>query len=511
MTFTFPLSSFFESSGNQAATFGEELRDGIVTFACGIWSAYPDFITEGTLPAQSFARGFMNQACSPIQPAVPAPTMGFTGGQCVDVLYNVDVQVVLRNTVGACPITTNTTVTVQVLGPISGVEKVVTNPNSTTATCFSASPYPVDQVTYNVVGNSTAQVVTNAPDGRGVPTTPLSTVDILGVSRVDGMPDNCGNPPIGYPPTNPTSQDLTTIINIVNLDGLNNSYEIVYNKISNNYNFPLGFKVNGINVTLDFGGLTFHGPADITQPTSGNDPLPPGSDGGEDGVGGNNDTVYDFQDYLIFPSFSVPDVLDKELEYLICTDGVIETITTIIKTIPSYSPTLDLLVDLIGAILTELCDIMDVEPTVGLPDYYGLKPGVDRPAIVYLYKEFINGTWDASTYSSTVSNPSAAAVAAINTITVPDKTMGTIVKSIALNDGGKIKVSGNTEMEAQTNFNFLINQVDSSFLPTDVAGSTITTTYQSLQIKTVKCRQIEYYPTGKQAGVSPFIRRVIDP
>lgn len=496
MSFTFPLSDFFESSGNSAAVFGEQLRDGIAGFACGLWSAYPAFITEGTLPGQSFARGFMNQMCSPIQSAVPAPQPPFVGGQCSGVQYKVDFEFEVVN----------------IFDPLD--IRIFTD------TLFTMLPGAILQVTIDRPSNTVYNFDLIFDDGNGQTSTstdPFGTpwrstgnFQQIVITRTDGMPDTCGDPEVQYTSPPPTSIDLSTTINITNLDGVDNVYNVVYNKISNNYNFPLGFKVNGVNVTLDFGGLTFHGPSDIVQPTSGNDPLPPGSDGGEDGVGGQNDTIFPLQDFLVFPSFTTPDVLEDTIEYLVCESGIISTITTTLKTIPAQSFGLKLLIELIGFLLQEICEATAVEPIVGLPEYYGLRPGVDRPAIVYLYKEFINGVWDPSTYSSTVPNPNAAAVAAINTILPPDKTMGTIVTSLTLSDGSNIKASGDTEMESLNNFNFLLNQVDPSLIQPDAAQRTTVTSYPRLQVKTVKCRQIEYYPTGKQAGINPTIKRIID-
>ena len=492
----FPISEFFESSGNAAAEFNENLRDGIATFACNLWSNFPAFITEGTTPTQSFARGFMNQACSPIQAPVPVPQTPFTGGQCVGVLYNAIFDFEIEsNFAPGIPNPFSQQPFTGLIGPIVSLTATQIGPR---------------QFQYNAIadgGNQTLQVLGGLTP---VNTTILPTNQVWSVVRQDGQPDNCGNPSEQYPGGNPTFNDLRTIITINNLDGTDNNYELVYNKLTNQYNFPMSFKLNGTNVNLDLSGITIFGAPEIISPTSGNDVPPPGSDGGEDGIGNPNDDEFPLVGYPVIPDLVGSTTTDIDIEYLVCESGVISSIIETIKAVPGLSPQLLLLIQLLNAIIEEICEATGAEAIVGLPDYYGIKPGVERPAIVYLYKEFIMGTWDASTYSSTVSNPTAAAVAAINTIAVPDKTMGTWVTSIALTDGAKVKASGNTEAESLSNFNFLLNQVEPSLLPGDVPANTVVTSYPRLQVKTVKCRQIEYYPNGKQAGVSPAIRRVID-
>lgn len=495
MSLQYRVEEFFESSGNAAAVFNENLRDGIVGFSCNLWSQFPGWLTQGTQPLSSFARGFMNQMCSPVQPPVPIPSSPFIGGQCSGAPYNVQYNFEIES----------------VFAP--GVPNPVTQQPFTNLlgaiTELTATQIGPRQFQYNATfddGNSTAQVLGGF--------TPVNTVILptnrsWTITRTDGQPDNCGNPEEDYGSPLPLTNDLKTTIVIANLDGTDNNYELVYNQIDNNYNFPMGFKIGGTNVTLDLSGLTIHGAPQVTAPTSGNDVPPPGSDGGDNGIGDNNDTLYPDVGYPVLPQLVTQTTAEETIEYLVCTAGVISTVGELLKLAPGSSPWLNLLVDLIDALVTELCDATSGEAIVGLPEYYGLRPGVDRPAIVYLYKEYINGTWDPSTYSSTVQNPTAAAIAAINTVVVPDKTMGVWITSIHLKDGSRIKASGDTTTESQAVFNFLLNQVDPVFIPADVPGNTVVSSYSALQVKTVKCRQIEYYPNGKQAGVSPAIRRVI--
>ena len=512
MTLRFPTREFFQSSGNPANLFNEELRDAIAGFSCQLWNDFPSWLTDGMNPAQAFVRGYMNQMCSPLQPAVVAPITPFTGGQCPGVLYDVDCLVQVYN-ITTCVLVVNTTVTFQVLGPVVGIEEQNITPTAATSSCNGLSSASLVDVDYVLVSASPDIVVQGSVfrDELNQASPPLSSVTITNVTRVDGMPDNCGDPLPGYGGQFPDSAALETTIVITNLDGDDNVYNLTYNKITNQYNFPMGFKLNGTNVSLDLEGITIYGPPQITEPTNGNDVPAPGSDGRDDGVGGNNTITFPLIGYPVVSNLTTPTATDSLIEYVICNEGVIEVVTDTIKLITSANPYVGIILDILTEIITELCEATGAEATVGLPEYYGLRPGVNRPAIVYLWKEFNGTTFGASTYSSTVSNPTAAAVAAIPTLVVPDKTIGPWVTSLNLTDGSRIRATGNTQIESLANFNFLLNQVEPAFIPVDAANQTVVSEYPNLNILTLKLRQIEYYPTGKQAGVSPFIRRVIQP
>ena len=504
MTVKFPLSDFFQSSGNAAAQFSEDLRDSVVGFACNVWANYPGYITQGTNPLSSFARGFMNSACSPMQPAVPAPSVPFTGGQCTE-LYNVTTSYEQSNLTTCAPFTFDNN-QFNLMGPITGLrlQFLVFIPADPPNILFDATRYEVF-LGYNG-GASEVQLNDYIDDGCGNP----DSVSITNIVRSDGMPDNCGDPPVAYPGPPPSSNDLTTIVNITNGDTVDNSYTVVFNKTQTNYNFPMSFKINGVNATLDLGGLTLFGDVNVTTTTTGNDSLPPGSDGGEDGVGGNNDTVYDDTEYPTLPDLVTPETTLQAFNYLRCNTDVLDPIMTTIKVASSSIPWLNLLIEIILDVLNDTCGGGETEALVGLPDYYGLQPGVDRPAIVYLWKEVISGVIQPSTYSSTVQYPSAASIANIDTVIVPDRNLGTYIVQATLTDGSRIRSTGDTEANAISNYDFLLNQVDSGFVPTDIADRRVISRDMRLMVKTVKCRQIEYYPMGKNANTSPAQKRVID-
>lgn len=479
MSLKFPVSEWFESSGNAAAEFQEALRDGIATFACTLWSQFPNFIVNGRNPTSSFARGFMNQACSPIQPPVPFPDNGFSGGQC-DTLYTV-----------RCVWDGVTRVQrVNVQGAIQSVvcDKFFTDRNN-----YTLQVVDRDGNTFNSTVVDVATTVFNGAE----------------IDRQDGLPDDCGDAPFSYPVNPPSAIDLETTINITNLDGVDNTYVLTYNQINNQYNFPIGFKLDGINVIVDVGGITIYGDPYSTSPNTPNDSPPPGSDGGRDGEGTDYVVVFTEQVYPVTSDYVQPETIEQEIEYLLCQDGVVETIIETISTVLPLDPIFEIILLILGQVITELCEGVGGEALVGLPEYYPVLPGTERPAIVYLYKEVVDGIKQKPTYSSTVSNPSATAVANIPSVNVPNKTVGQYVCSVTLTDGTRIRAGGDTEMAADTNFNFLIGQVEPVLVPPNINDRKVTTFYPALQVVDLVCVQIEYYPNGKAAGVSPSIRRFI--
>lgn len=493
MSVLFEVDKFFESSGNAAANFSEQLRDGVATFACGLWSNYPDFITRGTNPANGFARGFMNSMCSAVQPAVPPPQPPFPGGQCTDA-YTIDVEFNRIPDGGGAPIFTTGIIVTNRLGPIGSITP-------------SLSPDERTLITDVVYDGGLQSGQFNFGPLAG------ATIDLNSVSyntlNQNNPADPCGDLPSAYNSPDPQSGDLNTTINITLNDGLSLPVEIQHIQLGNTYNFPMAFEVNGNNTTLDIGGLHFHAPSGFSNPSGSNDVPPPGSEESDDGTGTPITKTYPDNEYVVADDFVVPREIDYIIEYLVCNDGLIETITNTVKMVSGVNPILVKIIDILGQILTDVCE--ETEVIVGLPEYYGLSPGADRSAIVYLWKEYINNTWQRSTYSSTVSRPSPAAIANIQNLTSIEKTIGTYKTFIRLTDGSVIKATGNTPTNSIANFNFLFDQVDASWHPDNVAASILSEQDSRLQVKTLKLRQIEYYPDGQQGNITPIIRRALNP
>lgn len=510
MTLKFPPESFFETSGNVAAQFSESVRDSIVDFACDLWSNYPAYISNNKSPAASFSRGFMNSIC---QGRVTLPTLDpipFSGGQCPGVLYDFTYVRGAYN-ISSCVLSESGPFTLQFVGPLG---RPFHNPTGVTATtsCNGLSNATVELGNWLIsTGAGDANLLSSAfNDPTGTADPPLSYINVLSVVRADGLPDNCGDLESGYDSPMPTGQDLTTNITVNVADNQDLTFNVTYNQLSPEFNFPIGFKMNGVNITLDMSGLTIYGDKTYERPGNNNDPAPPGNDGGDNGVDPPYDTEFPEFSYPVLPEFSLPEVVSETFDTAICDEGTITIIQEIVKTIPGISPPIRLLLEILVAILTELCEFEGGDAIVGFPEYYGVKPGAGRPAIVYLYKTWDGTNYGASTYSSTVNQPSQAAIDEIPTVVVPNKTIGTFVSSITMLGGTRLRASGDTKASSLVNVNYLISKADSSIVPPNVQDQIVTTEDTRLNVTALVCRQIEYYPNGAGASKTASIKRVID-
>lgn len=493
MPIFYPVSEFFESSGNAAAEFTEGIRDQIAMHACNIWELYPDFFTQGTNPISSFARGFMNQACSPLQTAVPAPTRNFLGGQCIDAPYVIDYTVSLTDNLG--------NVTTQNLGT-TAIGRIISVEMVTPDTGVDQRPRVI--VVDNVPSAERVRVVSIF----GNPTV-SATLDSVTVTRTDGLPDDCGDIPRTYPPNPPSQPDLSTDIVIFNLDGDDNTYNLEWNRTNTAYNFPMNFKLNGTNVRFDMSGITIFGDLTIDTVNTGNDSPPPGSDGGEDVDGNEYTTTYPETEYPTTTTPALIEPVNGVIDYVVCNEGVLEAIQESIKLVPNLFPTVKVLLLLLSEILSDLCVAEGSE--IGFPEVYPVLPGVERPALVFYFKEFDGETRLRPTYTSTVSNPSSSAVADFDNLVAPDKIMGKYVVALKLTDGSRIISSGLTETDAIASYTYLLGLTNPSLIPPNQDELRSVTFRDILEEREVKCTQVEYYPDGKQQGVSPALVKTIDP
>lgn len=505
MPLTFPISQWFEDAGSATAQFNADMRDAVTGFACELWQSFPDFMTKGSDPITSFARGVYNTGCLPVQSPVNPPRDTFTGGQCENTFYRI--VITWFDAQGSIVLAFEKSV----WGPIKRIDY-----------------YDFKQIGFGLPPQYSYQLVIDAfnQDGTrfyedlenfisGEPVEPPQ----FEVFRVDGNPDDCGDPPKLYPINEPTPEDLTKNVEIENPDGEVHNYEITFAPVTNNYNFPAGFTVNGVNVTIDMGGVHFHGSPEVNSPTQQNDgnnppPVninPPGTGGSRDSEGNPVLKPFPEQDFPVLKDFPDAGTIVRNIQTVVCTDGVLEVISNVINIVAKDIPWLNLILGMLIDIIGEICDLTEAEGIVGFPEWYGLSPGQERPAIVYLWKELVDDVWGRSTYSSTVQNPTDQAIDDIDTIDSFSKTMGTFVASLTLTDGSRMKASGFSESTAISNLNFLIGQVKPEFLPSDITLKTRIIENKQIQTKTVRLRQIEYYPTGAAAGKSPVKRRILDP
>lgn len=515
---TFPVSEFFENSGNVANEFREQLRDGIVGFQCSIWSNFPDFITRGKAPLTSYIRGYMNSVCNGQTPPVPEAAIPFTGGQCTDTEYGVRGTFKTGNTGGglACEEELTWEIGFGTFGGINGAIRRLSyiNPSGTRA-LFLVREMTPGNLDYLPVGRPGVglqmPVVDECDDYSG--SNALGWV-LFGTAKIDEVvvisgTDNCGDPPPEYNTPDPRPEDLNTTININIFGGGTYDVDLQYNEIINNIGFPNGILVNNNQFIFDLDGLNAAPEPNIKSPFSGQEPPAPSSKNLTNGLGETINAESPAETFFKFPEIAQPSAEETELSYSLCNDGVIETITQVVDVATTFAPPLEAILATIINIIEEVCDLGELEALVGLPEYYDARPQAGRPVIVYTYKEVINNEPQRSTYSSTVSNPSAAAIAAIGSLVVQDRISGTFLKRITLLNGARIIASGFDEAAAQTHFDFLLSQVEPSLIPGSVPSETTTIITPGIAVKTLRCRFIDYYPNGRKDNVNPSIRQEI--
>lgn len=180
-----------------------------------------------------------NAACD--RPPPPATTPPFSGGQCA-VLYNVNA-VMTRNS-GSIQNPFN--VSGQAYGPIQGVRFRNSPGNQTTLEIIGA---PFGSNTTGIYG--LGGVATNF----GTSETDVNGITITSVSRADGQPDTCGNPPGTRPTPSAGSGEVADNITYINNEGTEITVPVVialgYAKIDIDGSLNIPFTLNA-NADVDF-------------------------------------------------------------------------------------------------------------------------------------------------------------------------------------------------------------------------------------------------------------------
>lgn len=211
-------------------------------------------------PPYNLPRTIQKLVCNnpPIDPYVPP----FQGGQC-PVKYNINYT---SKDKPIDDVTRTVTAAKVVWGPVLGFSYVTdpgySRPNRFQVNCFGdgglsaplAAPVLLD-VTSSIYGTTR---------------NPLFSVTINSVTRVDGLADNCGNPPpVTIPPFNP-GDNITNITtnytdnygNVVNLT-VPVAIGYFHVDINGNFNIPFNVQVDPTlnitgNINLGDGGITFN-------------------------------------------------------------------------------------------------------------------------------------------------------------------------------------------------------------------------------------------------------------
>lgn len=258
---TLPGAKSRYAVGERAGDFLAKAADGAANFACGLYKDFPGaLINPVPIPFRDIGSGFMDSLCGKRPAGLPLPFKPpFSGGQC-QTTYDVGIRQTTPSTTGGQPVVNNTTS--RITGQVIGVQRISNDP---------------------VTGNANWQLLYQTPTGVQTATAraginPNASVAITSIVRVDGLPDNCGDRPPGYPdvpiPPDRTSGDIT----INQDDGTTLNIPIVYApitptlEISPRFNFDLG----GLQFSFDAGGVTINNALNPSDPIN-RDYLPPGA------------------------------------------------------------------------------------------------------------------------------------------------------------------------------------------------------------------------------------------
>ena len=280
--YNYPLTSSALKDSTNAAS---QLADGARELVCWIYSQYPSWAINSGIatPIKSLYDTVCGSPPTPVAPLPPAPSVPFTGGQCVGEAYCVTIRHRSVNTnypwfpertyeicnadkmgAGLSPI----------LGAISGLfmdferGQKFNDGSGRYGYVYVLKTTSAEYVTLNngVYFGSNFQGFTAG--------TYTDTMTLVSVRKVSGA-DNCGNPPLDYPPNTPPPNVDTRNIIINNNDGtnltvplffvrptfsLNPNIKVNFN-LNPQFNGTINFDFGGINV--DFGGGGSEGSEDI--------------------------------------------------------------------------------------------------------------------------------------------------------------------------------------------------------------------------------------------------------
>lgn len=233
-------------------TFRDAVADSLRGALCAVIAINDDGAKLfGRVPGLSSGADYFNffaplraQLCNDDPADVPTPEPPFTGGQCA-VTYRIDYTGQLAG--AFCgdppPPSSGTQFYTGPLGAIVGLNDAPSGPGNL------CPGFPA-QNWYITTGNGSLGIIYGSAFGAERPT--------LTITRQDGQPDNCGDPPIIVPPPGPVTQPINVTYNnedndVVDIDG-----DVIFSPA-----FSIGDLNLRVPFTLNLGGLDFSGTLQI--------------------------------------------------------------------------------------------------------------------------------------------------------------------------------------------------------------------------------------------------------
>ncbi len=234
-----------QNTGNAGIDIANAVADGV----CSIYKNSPFSLVPDPVGAGAMTRALWDTLCNGRTPGLPSPPASpFTGGQCQNVLYTLDytINYQMKSLVNGAITTLSSHQHLNAYGPIGQVIQVG-NP---------AGGNHLGLTYTDTSGTFHNGVITDQLPNLYLYSGSLSAITI---TRVDGNPDNCGNPPQTWPAPGTPVGLPTPIPPITVPSPSGGSYTFSPTLI-------LADEVNGIkmsltqtvNMKIDFGGITFN-------------------------------------------------------------------------------------------------------------------------------------------------------------------------------------------------------------------------------------------------------------
>lgn len=235
-----------EDFGQGVGSGINDLGTGIANAACNILSKYTN-----TFPVAPYARGFVRGICGNTPTPLPDFPPPFNGGQCAErYAIFVDWQFIPQGETE--PVQERDLAFNNIVGPIEALTFSVDN--------------VLNRLSVRVVapqtGSSGSGNVFSAPNGSFI----LEESVSFDLSRSDGQPDDCGDPPPDIPPDPEIDpNDFSPNISINDYDDNGNitgtnEYNVDFGGIDFG-SFDFSLDVGGVNVNVDLGGFNIGGGA----------------------------------------------------------------------------------------------------------------------------------------------------------------------------------------------------------------------------------------------------------
>lgn len=224
--------------------------------ACSIYSKSPAAWLSNELPGTPLLdahRALMDTLCDGVVPPPPPPSPPFVGGQCCEVNYFVSISATLL-------ISNGSSLDFGCTGTVAGKVESVRVENE------GSGSQEITKIVINYLGGSECSfpfkfVARSTQVNNSDGTTSVARIDSISVTRNDGLPDTCGNPPSVYPPPNVTINDYDFDTNINFNPSASVSVRVsvqptvVYNDRRSSPSLTVN--VGGISVSASMGGFTF--------------------------------------------------------------------------------------------------------------------------------------------------------------------------------------------------------------------------------------------------------------